>query len=187
EQNSLFMKLDLEVKNETYFTEKLHLKTRLFAGTFLYNNSTLPFYNYRMDGQSATNFTDYAFDAELLGRSNKSFLANQLTETHGGFKIPTAVGQSSMGLIAANFKLLYGKLPIGVFADFGMSNNAAAADAGLFVSLSKDVLECYFPLMYSSNIKNAVEANGLKYRELIRFNLDLDRWNLLIRARRLEL
>lgn len=187
EQNSLFLKLDLEVKNETYFTEKLRLKTRVFAGSFLYNNSTLPYYNYRMDGQSTTNFTDYAFDAELLARNNTSFLANQLTETHGGFKVPTAVGQSSMGLIAANFKLHYGKLPMGVFADFGMSNNATAADAGVFVSLSKGVLECYFPLMYSANIKNAVEANGLKYKELIRFKLNLDRWNFLIRARRLEL
>jgi len=83
--------------------------------------------------------------------------------------------------------LHYGKLPIGVFADFGMSNNATAADAGAFVSVSKGVLECYFPLMYSANIKDAVEANGLKYRELIRFNLDLDRWNFLTRARRLEL
>lgn len=187
EQHSEFMKLDVELLNQTRITEKLTLKTRLFAGQFLYNNSTNPAFNYRMDGQSWVNQTDYAFDAELVGRDGQTVLAQQLTSTHGGFKIPTPVGQSPTFLAAANFEVKYGRFPLGVFADFGASSSYMIADAGLMISLLKDAVGCYFPLLYSDDIRTSIDARGLKYRELIRFKVDLDRWNILVKARRFEI
>jgi hypothetical protein len=187
EQHTEFVKLDLELINQTRISEKLTVKTRLFVGQFLNNNSTNPAYNYRMDGQSWVNQTDYAFDAELIGRNGQTFFSQQLTNTHGGFKIPTPVGQSNAFLAAANFELKYGKLPIGVFADFGTSSSNLIADAGLMLSFADDVIACYFPLLYSESIRSSIDARGLDYRELIRFKLDLDRWNVLVKARRFEI
>lgn len=187
EQHSEFLKLDVEVLNETRITEKLTLKSRLFAGQFLYNNSNNPAYNYRMDGQSRVNQTDYAFDAELIGRDGQTFFAQQLTNTHGGFKIPTPVGQSPTFLAGANFELHYGKFPIAVFTDLGTSSSNFVADAGLMISIADDVIACYFPLLYSEDIRTSIDARGLRYRELIRFKFDLDRWNILVKARRFEI
>jgi hypothetical protein len=90
-------------------------------------------------------------------------------------------------LAAANFELKYGKLPIGVFADFGTSSSNLIADAGLMLSFADDVIACYFPLLYSESIRSSIDARGLDYRELIRFKLDLDRWNVLVKARRFEI
>lgn len=187
EQNKDFLKSELTIKNTTRITEKLTLRSRAFAGAFAYNNSIDPRYNFRMDGQSATFNSDYAFDHVLLGRNGKTMFANQLTNTYGGFKMPTAVAQSNAWLTAVNFKLHYGKLPIGLFADFGISSNDFAYDAGAYLKLVDDVVECYFPLLYSGNIKKSIQANSLNYKDIIRFEFNLSELNLFQRARRLEI
>ena len=131
--------------------------------------------------------TDYAFDAELLGRDGNTIFANQLTNTHGAFKVPTAVGQSNEYLMAANFTLSYGRIPFGIFADLGHSSNTSfMADAGIYARFT-DALKIYLPLGYTSDINAEIKARGWKWYNLIRFELSLDELNLLEKSQRIQL
>lgn len=187
EQNSQFLKTELTARNVSRLTKKLTIRSRMFVGFFGYNQSQSSLYNFRMDGQGSIMSSDYAFDHILLSRDGNTMFANQLTESHGGFKIPTAVGESNKGLVAANLKLHYGKLPIGIFADFGLSTTASAYDAGLYFRLMNDVLECYFPLIYSQNIDNMIEANSQKYLDIVRFEINITELNLFQKAKRITI
>ena len=186
EQSDEFVKSQFEVRNRTSITERLHIDSRAFAGWFFDSRTDNPAYNWRMDGQGITNGSDYAYDAELLARNNSGLFARQLTETQGGFKVPTAVAQSNQYLLSSNFKLGYGKFPIGLFADVGFSSNRTVADAGAYISLAGGLLECYFPLLYSRNIQVALDANGQEFEDIIRFKLDLDQMNIFERAKRIS-
>lgn len=181
-----FLRTSLEVKNNWRITESVRIYSRLFAGNFLYNNSTDPRYNWRMDGQTGRN--DYAYDEMLFDRSSSNqFFDNQFTSTHGGFKVPTANGSSNAALIAYNGELSIGKVPIGVFGDVGYSaTNVFVSDGGLFVSLFKQIFKVYFPLVYSANIQTEIDANGYNFGDLVRFQIDFNKMNILELRRKLD-
>ena len=174
-----FLKASLEVNNRWRVTEDLQLCSRLFGGHFLFNNAVDPKYNWRMDGQTGRN--DYAFDAMLFDRSRSSAVfGNQYVATHGGFKLPTANGSSNASLLSYNAELSYGKVPIGVFGDHGYtSNNTLVADGGLYIRFIQDVFKVYFPLLYSSNIQSEIDANGYNLGDLVRFQIDFNKLNIL--------
>ena len=186
EQTRDFVRSSIELK-ERIKLDNVSFGVRLFAGAFLANSTTSPIYNWRMDGQDSR--IDYAFDGEFLGRSrNDQFLNRQFMETHGGFKTPTAIGQSTRWLVAANFKASLNKLPFGLFMDVGSSaSEPLVADAGVYYSLIPEFVEVYLPLLYSSSIQSEVRANSLAWHDLIRFQLRLDRLNLVEKAKRLEI
>ncbi len=156
------------------------VKVRLFAGSFLFNNTVSPRYNFRMDGIKG--FTDYTYDHVFLGRNEFSgILSQQMVMGHGGFKIPTPVGQSNKWLVAANIKAdIPIGIPLGLFLDVGFGYQTTANlqyNFGVHVPLVEDVVEIYFPIFWSNDIQKAIDANGTKYVNMIRFTLQLEKVN----------
>lgn len=157
-----------------YNKRENQFSARLFIGQFLYNQSTSPVYNLRMDGQ--TGYLDYQKNQVYADRAGESDVwKNQMTDNHGGFKSPTAVGQSNSWLAALNIKFEAPiVVPIGVYADFGVSESVDFMyNAGVSFRIWRDICEIYFPVLYSDNIKTAYESNGIDYGERIRFTLNL--------------
>ncbi|MGZ4061101.1 MAG: M1 family metallopeptidase, partial [Bacteroidia bacterium] len=158
---------------------------RLFGGTFLETNaSDAGPYRFRLSGQ--TGYQDYLYDNIFLGRSETSgVLAQQFTETDGAFKFYSPLGQSSKWIAALNIKSSLGnlKLPVNLYADLGttakdaITNQKVLYDAGVCISLRKNMFEIYFPILISQDFKDYKTANGLKYQETIRFTLNLNLLN----------
>ncbi len=171
---------------------------RFFAGTFIVSNTTsgnVPALNqnrqndenafrFRMSGQNGTQ--DYLYDNIYLGRSETNgILGNQFTETDGGFKFYSTLGQTSKWITAVNLKSSLGnlKLPVNLYADLGTAANEGAGsqkllyDAGISLSFAKNIFEIYFPLVISKDFQDYKSANNLKYAETIRFTLNLNLMN----------
>lgn len=187
EENQNFVRTHFVADEVIDFNGKLKLSLRYFAGAFLSNNTTNAKYNWRLDGQNAR--TDYAFDGEFFDRSSvDDILARQFSENHGGFKVPTAVGQSSTWLTSLNAKAKIGRTPFGIFGDIGISDTEAFIyDAGVYIALLPEVVEVYLPLFYSSSIQKEVAANKLKWHDLIRFQIALDKLNLFEKVKRVDI
>jgi hypothetical protein len=153
---------------------------RLFAGAFL-NEANNGDYRFRLSGQRG--YQDYLYDHIYLGRmETEGILANQFTETDGGFKFYSAIGQTSKWITALNAKSSLGnlKLPLCLYADIGLTEydgrltQKMLYDAGVCLSLRKNVFEIYFPLLISNDFQKYKDANGLSYQETIRFTLNLN-------------
>lgn len=165
---------------------------RLFLGKHFYNDSNNPRYNWRMDGQNG--FTDYMYDQLYLGRNeNSGFLSQQFVENEGGFKVPTAVGQSHDWILAMNLKFEAPiPVPFGIYADVGANPKEELLssgireivvkwnyDVGIYIWLIRGAFEVYFPFIYSNEIQAAYAANGIEYGETIRFKFNLNLANPL--------
>jgi hypothetical protein len=155
---------------------------RLFAGTFIGTNvvDAGP-YHFRLSGQRGNQ--DYLYDNIFLGRTETDgLLANQFTETDGAFKIYSPLGQSSKWITALNIKSSLGnmKLPLCLYADIGTTagdvflNNRVLYNAGVCLSIKKNLFEIYFPLFLSQDFINYNNTNNIKYSETIRFTLNLN-------------
>lgn len=165
---------------------------RLFGGTFLNNNNSGP-YRWRMSGYSARGLQnqDYLFDNIFLGRTEQTgWLSGQFAEEDGAFKAYSPVGQSNNWLLAMNVKI---DLPVKngflnrfkLYADFGtcssdgIADNAFLYNSGVMFSLIRGgVCDVYIPILYSQDIKDYYDANGLKYGSMIRFTFNVGRFNL---------
>jgi hypothetical protein len=158
---------------------------RFFAGTFIGTNAVdAGPYRFRLSGQRG--YQDYLYDNIFVGRSETSGIyANQFTETDGGFKFYSPVGQTSKRITAINLKSSLGnlKLPLNVYADIGMTGKDGRVtdnilyNAGVSFSVKKNIFEIYFPLLLSQDFKNYIQANNLKYIETVRFILNLNLLN----------
>jgi hypothetical protein len=155
---------------------------RLFAGTFLGTSNTAAGpYRFRMSGWRG--YQDYLYDNIYLGRSETDgVLANQFTENDGGFKFYSPVGQTGKWIVALNLKSSLGniKLPVDLYADLGtcaddgILTDRFSYDAGICLSLRKNIFEIYFPVLISKDMENYKKANGLTYPETIRFTLNIN-------------
>ncbi len=190
QQHTDFLKASIEANYQIRYDRKgRKLNLRLFAGNFFYNNTVNARYNWRMDGQNG--YRDYTYDQVFPGRmEGNGFWRHQFIENHGGFKTPTAHGQSSNWLVALNLK---SDLPIPlikVFADAGISGDmrpgtAFLFDAGIYFSLGK-VVEVYFPLAFSTRIQDEYDALGWKFGDRIRFTLNLNQLNPFTSVRNIK-
>ena len=164
------------------YKESRYLDIRLFAGKYFTNNTNHPSYNWRMDGQSGSR--DFAYDNLYLDRKGTdNWFQQQMIGNHGGFKVPTANGQSNDWLVATNirYQLPIG-LPIGVFADAGFADrggvqgiNAFHFDAGIHFPIIRNVFEIYVPLLFSRDINNEIDALGRPFGRNVRFTFALDK------------
>lgn len=182
-----FFRTSLELREVITVENKFRSTIRFFGGAFLSNSTTNPAYNWRMDGQNFA--TDYAYDSEILDRSGASDVwTNQMTETHGAIKVPTASGQSNRWITALNVKVRPGRIPLGLFTDVGVNHTGdVVADAGVYLSLIPEVVEVYMPLLYTQNVQRQINANGWKFYDLIRFQFDIDRINPIQYIRRSDI
>jgi hypothetical protein len=165
---------------------------RGFAGRFLYNNTQSGRFNWQMAGQNGRN--DFTYDTPFLGRfvEQNNLLNHQFINNHGAFKSPIRGGGSDDWLVAVNFKAdLPIPLPIGVFGSTGwhpftrivQTQNQRTEtreignlnEAGLYLSLFKETLVIYLPLVFSENIKNELDLRGNSTWQNITFSLNLNK------------
>ncbi len=188
ENESEYLKAAFEFKYRFSFAKKdKGLDIRFHLGKFIYNNEDEFNYNFRMDGWSGSN--DYLYDDFYFGRNRQDGLwSRQFILKDGGFKTPTAVGQSNNWNSALNIYLDNPTpLPIRFFIDIGTYdgiqdvyadiNNLIMYDAGIMLSFFKGGFEVYLPLFVSADIDKYYETNDIGFGDRIRFVLDIKKFN----------
>ncbi len=175
QHNDLFGKLSAELNYAISFKHKNNMDIRLFAGTFVFQNTNFQNdYRFRMSGFSGTK--DYLYDYNYVGRNDSKNIAGaQMVEADGAFKILTNNGQTSKWIVALNIKSpKVGKLPLKLFLDMGASEiDRILFDAGVNICIWKNILDIYIPVFYSTDIKNELLANNKGFFDTIRFTLNL--------------
>ncbi|GAB4143589.1 MAG: hypothetical protein Fur0041_18670 [Bacteroidia bacterium] len=174
------------------YSAKKGIDFRIFAGAFIDTTNTGP-YRFRMSGWGPLGIGnhDYLYDNIMLGRSeNSGLLAQQFVEEDGGFKVYSPVGQSGKWMLAVNmnadlpFKkgllnMIHLYADAGICGEDGRVSESLLYNAGIKLSvLGGGLLDIYFPLIISKDIKNYYNANGLKYGNQIRFTFNIGKFNL---------
>lgn len=167
---SKFGKTSLELEYRRLFNNNRTINLRLFAGTFLYNNTNSDFFSFGLDRAS-----DYLFDLNYYGRSEESgIFSQQLILAEGAFKskLDTAFANQWMVTTNAGFNIWNW---VEVYGDLGLIKNTNrnakfVYDSGIRLNLVTDYFELYFPV-YSSNGWEIADKN---YQENIRFIVTLD-------------
>jgi hypothetical protein len=147
---------------------------------------------------------DYTYSNYFVGRNEfEKFPSQQIMIRDGGFKVRTdylsnKIGKTDDWLAAANFTttipkaVIPFKLPLKIFVDVGTyaeawKKNAPTArfvyDAGLQISLLKNVVNIYIPLLYSKEYKDyyksIITEKGLPLLlKKISFSIDLQNISL---------
>jgi hypothetical protein len=175
----------------SYNAKNKGLQLQFFAGAFLWKSTNYalgPDVRFRLSGQTGNQ--DYLFDDLFFGRNETAgFWSQQMTKTDGGFALLTPFGQSDRFLVSLGLNTtLPGKWNIvHVYSNFAVTSYTVilngkestpetqfAAEAGLSLPLVKDVIEVYFPLVYSNNLKDALSfTNQNTYGRQIRFVFNL--------------
>lgn len=151
------------------FPNKGGLNVRWFAGKFFYlgdktGSRRFAADAYHLNMSAPKGYEDYTYNNYFLGRNEfEGFFSQQVMMRDGGFKVGTnllsdKVGKTDDWLGALNFTAtLHPKFPVKLFADLGTyseawkTNDASRLlfDAGFQVSLLKDVVNVYVPVVYS--------------------------------------
>lgn len=163
---------------------KKAFNVRLFAGSFFMNDRNDGLANFQTSAWQGDK--DYLMTEMYSGRSERvDFWSQQMVNNDGGLKSYYPVGTNKwMVGLNTSFKLPLNILK--VYADaamFAKPENAegnktwARYDAGICVTIFKDVMEVYFPLIYSTEIKDFYELNNYKYSDKIRFVFDIKKLN----------
>lgn len=214
EQAKLFAKMSIEANAFIRYQLKDYntgVHFRMFLGSFLWRKIkkpnagyTLSGFNYNLTGTTGNN--DYKYDNYYFGRNeNTGFIANQITQNDGFFKVSTplqspAVGQTGSFIFALNtvidFPIAY--VPLKLFFDMGfIQDNIVtpntppaikqfAYDGGFMFSFFNRGFEIYFPLFYSTAFKTYYKANAPKFGQRISFMLNLHELELHKKIRRMK-
>jgi hypothetical protein len=157
---------------------------------------------YHLDLTGPNGYEDYTYSDYFLGRNKFDGLeSQQIMIRDGGFKVRTEllankVGKTDDWLVAMNFattipsginplSLLPVKIPLKAFLDIGTQADAWKTgaegdrflfDAGLQISLLKNTVNIYIPLIYSKvykdYIKSTLDKKG-RFLKTISFNIDV--------------
>lgn len=182
-------------------SKKIHTRLYYGGGDGFYYNAAGQYGGMRYDKNSPENDipADYAFDGLFLGRNETSgLLSQQFLRTQGGLAAPTQ--QSANGhLTSVNVEIDAPiGLPISFYAGAAILKNRKDAlnadieipgtvntnraqrtlwNAGVAFPLIPDIFKVYMPLVYSSDIKDEVNARNLSFGETIMFELRLEMAN----------
>ncbi len=145
---------------------------RLFAGTFLKNNTDLSsnYFSFALDRP-----TDYLFDFNYLGRSEVAGLfSQQIIIAEGGFKSQLDTPFANQWMTTANFSTSIWRY-IQAYGDIGLIKSRGfdpkfIYDSGVRLNLVEDYFELFFPV-YSNNGWEIAQPN---YGEKIRFIITVD-------------
>ncbi|MFZ9847042.1 MAG: M1 family metallopeptidase [Flavobacteriales bacterium] len=140
---------------------------------------------------------DYLFDETFLARNqyNKgNFLTQQFYMADGGFK----TGLFSQFIYAKEWMTTLNAsidLPLkflSVYGDLGSSdgiiNNSDKKymyDAGIRLSVYKDIAQVFFPVLMSEEIRNPYDQDGYAYLQRIRFTINFSKINLLYQIKKM--
>lgn len=145
---------------------------RLFAGTFLYNNTdpSSDYFSFALDRP-----TDYLFDYNYLGRSEDSgIFSQQIIIAEGGFKSRLETPFANQWMTTANVSTTIWKY-IEAYGDLGLVKNkgfnpAFVYDSGIKVDLVTDFFELYFPVY--SNLGWEIGQPNYDQKIRIKFTVD---------------
>lgn len=162
------------------------------------NQFNLQRYNLTMTGPKGEE--DYTYSAPFIGRNESSGLwSQQIMQRDGFFKVRTdllasKVGVSDNWLASANLTMdvpdhlnpLYVlpiKIPLKLFADFGTSSATWDQDAnssrllydgGIQVSFLKNLVNFYFPLVYSDVYRDYYKSTpGNNFMQRMSFSINI--------------
>ncbi|WP_204345791.1 metalloprotease [Psychroserpens algicola] len=145
---------------------------RLFAGTFLYNNTdpASDYFSFALDRP-----TDYLFDYNYLGRSEDSgIFSQQIIIAEGGFKSKLKTPFANQWMTTANVSTTIWRY-IEAYGDIGLVKNkgfnpAFVYDSGIKVDLVTDFFELYFPVY--SNLGWEIAQPNYDQKIRIKFTVD---------------
>ncbi len=171
--------------------------------TFLKQFETDP---YQLNMTGPKGYEDYTYSNYFIGRNEfNRFSSQQIMMRDGGFKVRTdllsnKIGKTDDWLIAANLvsplpnainplSVLPFKIPIRVFVDIGTyagawKKNAETGrfvyDAGLQLSLFRNVLNIYVPLLYSKVYRDYFKSTipEKRFWKTVSFSIDIQHINL---------
>lgn len=174
-----FQKIIGEIYYRWRFTPKKQLGFRLFAGSFLINESDSDYFNF-----GVSHVSDYAFNMNLLGRSESSgILSQQFVLAEAGFKsnFDFTVNQ---WLISTNLEIPVWKM-FDLYADAGVYKNKLQSakfiyDSGIRFKIIPDFLEIYLPVQSSLGF----EPGESNYWEKIRFTFNFNLTSIINYLRR---
>nr|WP_321222574.1 metalloprotease [uncultured Psychroserpens sp.] len=148
------------------------LNLRLFAGTFLYNNTgpNSDYFSFALDRP-----TDYLFDYNYLGRSEASgIFSQQIIIAEGGFKSKLETPFANQWMTTANVSTTIWRY-IEAYGDLGFVKNkglnpAFVYDSGIKLDLVTDYFELYFPIY--SNLGWEIGQPNYDQKIRIKFTVD---------------
>ena len=161
---------------------------------------------YHLNMSGANGNEDYTYSNYFIGRNEfEGFGTRQLMMKEGAFKVHTdllseKIGKTDNWLGAINLtstipkninplEALPIKLPVKIFFDLGTYSNAweqnpptekLLYDAGFQISLLKDMVNVYFPIVYSKSYKDYFKSvlNEKIFMKNISFSIDLQKITL---------
>ena len=160
---------------------------------------------YHLNMSGPNGYEDYTYSNYFYGRSEfEKFSSQQIMIRDGGFKVRTdlladKIGKTDDWLAAANFKtdfpekfnplqVLPFKIPLKVFLDVGTyaeswKKNAPTGkfiyDAGLQISVLKDLVNIYFPIVYSKVYDNYFKSTipDKRFWKNVSFSIDIQNFS----------
>lgn len=167
-----FSKFSVNYEFRKLTKDNRNFNLRLFAGTFLKNNTdpNSNFFSFALDRP-----TDYLFDFNYLGRSEASgIFSQQIIIAEGGFKSQLETPFANQWMATANFSTSIWRY-IQLYGDVGFVKNKFSSanfvyDSGIRLNLVEDYFEIFFPL-YSNN---GWEVSQPNYDQKIRFMFTVD-------------
>ena len=172
-----FSKFSATAKYKRVFLNNRQFDFRVFAGTFLYNDTRGDgnFFSFALDRP-----TDYLFNYNYYGRSESSGLfSQQLIIAEGGFKSKLDTPFANQWMSTANASTTLWRF-LHVYGDMGLVKNRGrnarfAWDTGIRAVFVEDYFELYLPIISSKGW----EVAQPDYDQKIRFIVTLDFRTLL--------
>ncbi len=205
QQGESFYRLNAEGHYFFNYAKGGGLSMRLFAAKFGYlgartQSRMFATYPYQPKLTAVRGYEDYTYGDYFIGRNESGgFASQQMMMRDGGLKIRTDLFQGLQGrsddwIASINLnttlpQLLPVKLPLRLFVDVGTYSEAWRVElnnprfmyvAGLQLSLFKELVNIYAPVLMSAEFRNSLktvpEENSFGKR--ISFSIDLRRFNL---------
>lgn len=161
-------------------SKKYYFDVRAFAGAFLAGSTAERSY-YALRSSGYAGYQDYLFDGNFIARNKFSGIGfSQFLEQDGALKIYTPLGQTTHWLASVNVKspqLFF--LPVKIFADIAVCDGRALLmdkylwDAGINVTILKDIVEVYIPIFYNQEIRQNLTLNNISVANRIRFTFNI--------------
>ncbi|AZQ44029.1 gluzincin family metallopeptidase [Nonlabens ponticola] len=171
EISAQFGKVTGRIEWRKLFKDQRQLNLRLYAGSFIYNDTgDNDFFSFALDRP-----TDYLFDYDYYGRSEDSGLfSQQYIVAEGGFKSQLEPAFANEWITTANasysiWKYIFAYGDVG-FVKNKFENPQFVYDSGIRLNLLQDFFELYFPV-YSNNGWEIAQEN---YDQKIRFIVTLE-------------
>ncbi|HRD52216.1 MAG TPA: hypothetical protein PKY96_06165, partial [Flavobacteriales bacterium] len=185
-----WLRASLEVKQAFAYNAKgKQVRLRAFGGAYLGNS--LGLLTNRLDAWNLSwGAEDMLYDHAYFERGARDrFFSRQFNKQQGAFKTPFRGGGSDSWIAAVNMELdVPFKLPLALFGSAGWAPytqvnadgtrsvlTAAYAEAGIGLTLVKDMIEVWLPLFVSDRILEEEDYAGRGIGDRIRFVLALEK------------